>query len=120
MGSAKYAAKYQKTLDTIANHIQRDYKGGPEIAKKAIRDMLVPVINVPPYPTPANPGDEVDPGAKFIWQQEVQEAMKMIALLVENKKQAYALILGQCSPELVSKIQGLNAYVQADADQGSF
>ncbi len=58
MVNAKYAAKYQKTVDAIANHIQRDCNGGPEIAK-AIKDMLIPVINVPPYPTPANPGDEV-------------------------------------------------------------
>jgi hypothetical protein len=33
IGHAKFAAKYQKTVEAIANHIQKDYKGGPEIAK---------------------------------------------------------------------------------------
>jgi hypothetical protein len=30
--STKYAAKYQKLVDAIANHIEKEYKGGPEIA----------------------------------------------------------------------------------------
>ncbi len=33
IGHAKFAAKYQKTVEAIANHIQKDYKGGPDIAK---------------------------------------------------------------------------------------
>jgi hypothetical protein len=33
IGHAKFAAKYQKTIKAIANHIQKDYKGGPDIAK---------------------------------------------------------------------------------------
>jgi hypothetical protein len=39
--------------------------------------------------------------------------------LPENKKSLYALalVLGQCSPELVSKIKGLDSYVQADCHQ---
>jgi hypothetical protein len=28
IGHAKFAAKYQKTVKAIANHIQKDYKGG--------------------------------------------------------------------------------------------
>ncbi len=33
IGHAKFVAKYQKTVKAIANHIQKDYKGGPDIAK---------------------------------------------------------------------------------------
>ncbi len=77
VGNAKYAAKYQKTVDVVANHIQCDYKGG--------------------YPTPAA-GTVINKGLKYIWQQEVQEAMKRIVLLNKIKKQAYALVFGQCLP----------------------
>jgi hypothetical protein len=28
IGNTKYAAKYKKTVDTITNYIQREYKGG--------------------------------------------------------------------------------------------
>jgi hypothetical protein len=41
IGNVKHAAKYQKTVDATANHIQKEYEGGPEIAK-AIRDLSLP------------------------------------------------------------------------------
>jgi len=116
IGNAKYAAKYQKSVDAIANHIQKEYKGGPEIAK-AIRDLSLPTIVIPTYPTPATAGDPIDPGEVFLWQQDVTEAKKRKALLEENKKRAYALVLGQCSTDLESKIKGTDAYTRADADQ---
>jgi hypothetical protein len=116
IGNAKYAAKYQKSVDTIANHIQKEYKGGPEIAK-AIRDLSLPTIVIPAYPTPAMAGDPIDPGEVFLWQQDVTKAKKRKALLEENKKHAYALFLGQCSTDLESKIKGAGAYTRADADQ---
>ncbi len=77
-------------MDAVANHIQCNYKGGPKIAK-AIRDMLLPTIVTPNYPTPVT-GMVIDKGVKYIWQQEVLEALTRIALLDENKKQAYALM----------------------------
>ncbi len=115
VGNAKYAAKYQKTVDWVANHIQRNYKGGPKIAK-AIRDIILPTIIIPNYPIPVT-GMVIDKRVKYIWQQEVQEAMKRIMLLNKNKKQAYALVFGQSLPELISKIQGTGAYIQANQDQ---
>jgi hypothetical protein len=111
---AKLAAKYQKTVEAIANHIQKDYKGGPEIAK-ALRDLSLPVIDIPNYPTGID--GTVDPGTIYLWQEDVKEAKRKIALLEEDKKCAYALIIGQCSPELVSKIRGSDLYAQANTDQ---
>jgi hypothetical protein len=114
IGHAKFAAKYQKTVEAMANHIQKDYKGGPEIAK-ALQDLSLPVIDIPNYPTGI--GGTVDPGTIYLWQEDVKEAKMKIALLEENKKCADALIIGQCLPELVSKIRGSDLYAQADTDQ---
>ena len=100
IGHAKFAAKYQKTVEAIANHIQKDYKGGPDIAK-ALRDLSLPVISIPNYPT--RTGGVVDPGTEYLWKEDVKEAKRKIALLDENKKRAYAVVVKQCSPELVSK-----------------
>ena len=77
---------------------------------------MVPTILIPNYLT-ASLGGTIDPGDVFLWQQDVQEAKKRITLLMENKKRAYALILGQCLVELGSKIKGLDQNVQADAEQ---
>jgi hypothetical protein len=73
------------------------------------------VIDIPNYPTGI--GGTVDLGAIYLWHENVKEAKRKIALLEENKKCAYALIIGQCSPKLVSKIRGSDLYAQANTDQ---
>jgi hypothetical protein len=115
IGNTKYVAKYQKTVDAIANHIQKQYKGGPEIAK-AIRDLILPTIAIPEYPIPSLITAAIDPGEVFLWQQEVTKAKNRIVLLAENQKHSYALVLGQCSPELGSKIKGTDLFVQENCD----
>jgi hypothetical protein len=50
--NAKYVTKYQKTADAIANHIQKKYKGGPEIAKE-IRDLSLLMIAILEHSRPS-------------------------------------------------------------------
>ena len=100
IGNTKYAAKYQKPVDAIAIHIQKEYKGGPKIAK-AIRELSLPTISIPIY-LAVNSGGTINPGEVFLWQQGVQEAKKRISLLPESKKCVHALIHRQCSSELDS------------------
>jgi hypothetical protein len=73
--------------------------------------MILPTIVALNYPTPVA-RMVINKGVKYIWQQEVQEV-----LLNKNKKQVYALVFGQCLPELISKIQDMGAYIQANQDQ---
>jgi hypothetical protein len=53
----------------------------------------------------------INSGEVFLWQQDVTKAKKRIGLLAKNKKHLHALVLGQCSPELKSKIKGADLYV---------
>ncbi len=115
-GDLKYAAKYQKLVNAIANHVQKEYKGGSEMAK-AIRELKLPQIDIPTYPVPTGGSQMLALGESYIWQQDVAEAKKKIAQLKENKKRAYALIIGQCLPKPEGKIQGSDAYPMADMDQ---
>ncbi len=46
IGNAKYASKYNKTANAIANHIQREYKSGADIAK-VIKELSLPILQVP-------------------------------------------------------------------------
>jgi hypothetical protein len=66
IGNAKYAAKYKKTVDAIANHIQREYKGGADIAN-AIKELSLPTLQVPGYPTAKAGVTVVDPREIFLW-----------------------------------------------------
>ena len=53
----------------------------------------------------------------YIWQQDVAAVKKQIVQLEKNKKHVYALVIGQCSPDLDSKLQGSAVFVQAEANQ---
>ena len=83
---------------------------------QAIRDLELSVIDVPAYPVPTA-GAALDPGAEYLWRLNVTEAKKRITQLAENLKRAYALIIGQCSEDLLGKIKGLSDYPTADTDQ---
>jgi hypothetical protein len=58
----------------------------------------------------------VDPGDIYLRQQDAAVVKKQIVQLKENKKRAYALVIGQCLPDLDSKLQGSAVFVQAEAD----
>jgi len=77
--------KYQKSVDDIANYIQKEYKRGLEIAK-TITELRLWMISIPDYPTAKAGPTVVNPGDLFLWQQDVQESKKRISLLLENKK----------------------------------
>jgi hypothetical protein len=96
----------------IANYIQREYKGGADIAK-AIKAPSLPTMQVPGYPKAKAGETAVDPGDVNIWQQDVVAVKKQIVQLKENKKRTCALVTGQCSPNLDNNLQGSTAFVQA-------
>ncbi len=82
-----------------------------------IRDLVLPTFSLPTYPVPEDNPAVIDPAKQYMWQQKAQVTEKQENLLEDNKKQAYALVTGQCSPKLVSKIKGLDLYESADRDQ---
>ena len=116
IGNAKYAAKYKKTVDAIANYIQREYKGGADIAK-AIKELSLPTLQVPGYPKAKAGETVVNPGEVYIWQQDIVAVKKHIVQLKVDKKRTYKIVIGQCSPDHDSKLQGSAAFMQAKADQ---
>ena len=118
IGNAKYAAKYKKMVDAIANHIQREYKGGADIAK-AIKELSLPTLSlrVPGYPKAKARATVVNTGDTLIWQQDIAAVKKQIVQLEDNKKCTYALVIKQCSPDLDTKLKGSTTFVQAEANQ---
>ncbi len=108
--------KYKKRIDAIVNYIQREYKGGADIAK-ATKELSLPTLQIPGYPKAKAGETVVDPGDVYIWQQDIAAIKKQIVQLEEKKKRAYALVIGQCSPDLDGKLQESAAFMQAKADQ---
>ena len=116
IGNVKYAVKYKEMVHAIANHIQREYKGGADIAK-AIKELSTPNLANLGYPTIKTGATTVFAREKFLWQQDASTVKKKIIQLEENKKHAYVLVIGQCLSNLESKLHGSATYAQANAMQ---
>ncbi len=110
-GLAKHAAQYVETEKAIANYVQKEYiKGGPDIAD-AIRSGKLPTITIPDKPIA---GDEFD---KRMWFHSYERAIDKRTILEAAGKRAYALVKGQCSPALVTKLEGTPGYEDAETVQ---
>ena len=114
--NTKYAPKYNKTVDDIVNHIQKEYKVRAATAK-AIKALSHPTLHIPGYPTAKNGATAVSPGDVLIWQQDVDTAEKQIVQLMEKGKHAYTFVVGKCSSDLMSKLKGSNPFVKANNEQ---
>ena len=111
IGEAKFAAKFQKSTENIALYVQREYTDGASLAHDMKLMRATPIA----LPQPPNAGtSDLD---AFIWKEEYKEAKKKKVALEENNKKAFALVYGQCSPKLISKIKGSNLWQKADKDQ---
>ncbi len=66
---------------------------------------------------PTFPSDANNQEALQIWKEELREKRTQSLQIEESKKRAYALVMGQCSPELVSKIRGSSTYSAVNGSQ---
>ncbi len=79
--------------------------------------MSLPSLQILGFPKARTGETVVDPRDIYKWQQDAAVVKKQIVQLKENKKHAYALVIGQCLPDLDIKLQGSAVFVQAKADQ---
>jgi hypothetical protein len=84
---------------------------------KAIKELSLPILQLPRYPTAKAGATIVDPGKIFLWKQDVAVAKRQTIQLEENMMRMNTLIIGQCSSDLNIKLQGSAAFVQTEDDQ---
>jgi hypothetical protein len=111
IGHPKYAAKYEKSVDAIARYIQQEYRSGANVAR-AMRELVTPTATMPTYPADPNDQEKIQ-----IWKEELREKLTQLIQIEESTKRASALVMGQCSPALVSKIRGANSYTTVNGTQ---
>jgi hypothetical protein len=81
-----------------------------------IRDLVPLSVSLPPYPTSTS-GNPPNPGEIYLLQQSIPKTNTCKHLIKENRKQAYALMFGQCLPKLISKIKSSDSFASKDIDQ---
>ena len=99
-------------MKETALFVEREYKGENDIGY-IFRELRDVVLDLPPKSTGVT--DEYD---KVIWSENYKRASERMNKLAELKAMAYALVIRQCPPSVVSKLEGQsgNAEIRRDRD----
>jgi hypothetical protein len=88
----KSPEQFNKTLESIADYILKEYKNGMA-CNQSIRDMELALLEEPDRPDDFN-----DPVKLAFFNKEVREYVKEKKTFKGQLNSAYGLILGQCIP----------------------
>ncbi len=106
IGNAKYAAKYKKTVDSIANYIQREYKGGADIAK-AIKELSLPSLQIPGFPKARTGETVVDPGDIYLGSRMQPQSRSRLCNSRRTRSAHMRLSSGSARPTSTASYKGL-------------
>ena len=94
-----------KSKKALANYVGRSYQHSGDIR------CTIETLTLPTIPTPTAPiGDPIPPLLAAIFSEQVKEYVKQTSRLQENIKCLWALVWGQCSDTIRTRIQALDMY----------
>ena len=94
-----------KTKKAVANYVGQTYQHSGEI-RRAIETLTLPTIPMPIAPV----ADPMSVLLAAIFSEQVKEYVKQTSRLQENIKRLWALVWGQCSDTIRTRLQALEAY----------
>jgi hypothetical protein len=99
--------QYMKTVGVLAEHINKTFSYPQDVASICKSFKIVSLVQ------PANLTKEAyeqDMGARMIWETSMKTYMKRKDLMDSNAIAIYAIVWGQCSPMMQSKLESLEGF----------
>jgi hypothetical protein len=99
--------QFLKTIGVLDEHINKTFTYPQDIASICKTFTIMPLVQ------PANLTKqeyEGDMGKKMIWKMLMKTYMKRIDMLESNQRSIYAIVWGQFSPMMQSKLESLDSY----------
>ena len=99
------------TLKERALFVEKECKGGQDIGyiHHEIKDIKIT--------EPTKPPATVDRCDRAVWAKEYEKYREKKCILEELKPMTYALLLGQCSPGVMTKLEGQEKYAGDKANR---
>jgi hypothetical protein len=104
----KQADRYNTTIREITAYTGRTYDYGGDIRWSIKNEKKYVTIK------PADVGTTATATDKRIWEKEIDEYVQRKAKLTSNCKKLYALILGQCTEHIISKLESLDDFKEIE------
>ena len=105
MVGSRSADLFIKTKKAVANYVGRTYQHSGDI-RRAIETLTLPAIPMPIAPV----ADPIPVLLAAIFSEQVKEYVKQTSRLQENIKRLWALVWGQCSDTIRTRLQALETY----------
>ena len=102
---ARSADLFIKSKKAVANYVGWTYQHSGDI-RRAIETLTLPTIPLPTAPI----ADPMPPLLAAIFSKQVKEYVKQTSRLQENIKRLWALVWGQCSDTIRTRLQALDTY----------
>ena len=102
---SRSADLFIKSKKAVANYVGRTYQHSGDI-RRAIETLTLPTIPLPTAPV----ADPMPPLLAAIFSEQVKEYVKQTSRLQENIKRLWALVWGQCSDTIRTRLQALDTY----------
>ena len=114
----KQADIYTTTVKRIADYVGSEYKHGGDI-RSTITTGILAKIKIPICPVIVDPNNETleEQTLKMIFKGQIGNYIKQKSILDDNIQKAYALVLGQCTELLRSKLKQQPKWEEVESQQ---
>ena len=114
----RQADTFVNTHKRIADYVGAEYREGGDIRSSLIHEakIQIPIPLNPPVADPANPTSD-EQVAKMIFKGELDTYVKRKSILNQNIQKTYALVIGQCTDLLQSKLKQQTKWLSISQDQ---
>jgi hypothetical protein len=99
--------QFMKTVGILEEHINKTFTYPQDIASVCKSFKMVPLVQPPNL---SKDDYDKDMGKKMIWETQMKLYMKRVDLMESNTRAIYAVVWGQCSPMMRSKLESLDNY----------
>ena len=105
--------QFNRTIEEINNYMARKYDYGGDMAK-LLRERAE--LDLTPS-KPLHPGDSADKTDLRIWEKQVDKYVERMNAYTNNKHALYAIIWGQCSESMQSRLKTVDDFETIDEDR---
>jgi hypothetical protein len=112
-GESANKQQFLKTVGVLEEHVNKTFDYPQDVASVCKTFEVVQLV------MPANLEKEVyekDMGRRMIWETTMKTYMKRTDKMESNLRGIYAIVWGQCSPMMQSKLESLDEYSKRSTD----
>ena len=102
--------QFTRTLEEMITFVKTNFEHGSDAAY-ILKNEELPVVECP-----KEPEENASKSAQFKWEQNYKRYDARMEALRESQSKLFSLILGQCSPKLVSKLNSMQNYIEIRDD----